>query len=80
MFSISLAELEERRRGFAKLKAAYKTLKERFWKEEGRSYFDHWGEAMKPSLMGINSLAAEIATAESIAEELAAEAWEKVSH
>ena len=80
IFSISLVELEERRRGFAKLTAAYKTLKDKFWTKEGPSYLDHWGGAMEPSIMRINSLAAEIATAESIAERLAIKGREEVSH
>ena len=79
MFSIRLVELEERRRGLEKLQVAYKTLTDEFWTEEGLSYFDRWGRAMKMPLSRIDSLAAEVATAESIAERLAVEEREKVS-
>jgi hypothetical protein len=76
-----LVELEERRRGFAKLNAAYKALTDEFWTEEGPSHFDLWSRAMKPSLLRMDSLAAEVATAEALAERLAAEEREKeVSH
>ena len=74
-----LVELEERRRGLKKLQAAYKTLTDEFWTEEGPSYFDRWGRAMEVPLSRIVSLAAEVATAESIAERLAVEEREKVS-
>jgi len=81
MFLISLVELEERRRGFAKLNAAYKALANEFWTENGPSYFDLWGRAIAPSLLRMDTLAAEVATAEPIAERLAAEARGKeVSH
>jgi len=81
MFSIPLVELEERRRGFAKLNAAYKALTDEFWTEEGPSHFDIWGGAMKQSLLRMDSLAAEVVPAESLAERLATEAREKeVSH
>jgi len=80
MFSIPLVELEEQRRGFAKFNAAYKALTNEFWKEEGPSHFDIWGGAMKQSLLRMDSLAAEVTTAESLAERLAAEAREEVSH
>ena len=76
-FTISLVELEERRRGFAKLNAAYKSLKDIVSPEEGPSYFDQWSRAMKPSLLRISSLAAEIATAECT---LAVDIREEVSH
>ena len=45
--------------------------------EEGPSYFDQWGRAMKLSLLRNDSLAVETATAESIAERIAVEALEK---
>ncbi len=79
---IPLVELEERRRGFAKLQAAYKALTDEFWTEEGPNYFDRWGRAMEGTLLPrIDSLAAEVAAAECIAERLAVEAREKeVSH
>ena len=81
VFSIPLVELEERRRGFAKLNAAFKILTDEFWTEEGHTYFDRWGRAIKLSLLRIDTLAAEIATAASTAERLAIEAREKeVSH
>ena len=77
----TLVELEERRRGFAKLNAAYKTLTDEFRTEEGPSHFDLWSRAMKRSLFRMESLAAEVATAESLAEKFAVEAREKeVSH
>ena len=75
-FLIPLVELEERRRGFAKLQAAYKTLTDEFWMGDGTNHFDQWGRAVKPSLLRIHSLAAEVATAQSIAEGLAVEARE----
>ena len=77
---MSLVELEERRRGLEKLQAAYKALADEFWTEEGPSYFDQWGRAMEMPLSRIDSLAAEVATAESIAERLAVEEREKVSY
>jgi len=81
VFSIPLVELDERRRGFAKLQAAYKTLTDEFWTADGTDHFDRWGRAVEPSLLRIHSLAAEIATAQSIAEGLAVEAREKeVNH
>ncbi len=81
MFSIPLVELEERRRGFAKFKAAYKALTDEFSTEEGPNHFDRWGRTMNLSFRRINTLAAEIAAAESIAERLAVEAREEeVSH
>jgi len=75
-----LVELEERRRGFAKLNAACKALTDEFWTEEGPSHFDIWGKAMKQLPLRINSLAAEVAPAESLAERLATEEREEVSH
>ena len=75
-----LLELEERKRGFKKLQTAYKALSGEFWTEEGPSYFERWGRALKPSLLRINTLAGEVATAESIAKGLADEPQEKVSH
>jgi len=77
MFSIPLVELEERSRGFAKLNAAYKALTDKFWTEEGPSHFDIWGEAVKQLPLRIDSLTAEVAPVESLAESLAAEAREK---
>ena len=81
IFSIPLVELEERRRGFTTLNAAYKALTDEFRTEEGPSHFDLWGRAINQSLLQMDSLAAEVATAESLAERLAVEAREKaVSH
>lgn len=80
MFLIPLVELEERRRGLEKLQAAYKALTDEFWTEEGPSYFEQWGRAMRMPLSRIESLAAELATAEDITERLAVEAREEVSH
>ena len=81
IFSIPFIELEERRRGFAKLSAAYKALTDEFWTEEGPFHFDLWGRATKQSLLRMGSLPAEVATAESLAERLAVEVREKeVSH
>ena len=80
MSSIPLAELEERRQGLERLQAAYKALADEFWTEDGPSYFDRWGRAMKMPLSRIGPLAAEAAAAESIAESMAVEAREKVSH
>ena len=80
MFSIPLVELEERRRGLEKLQAAYKALTDEFWTEEGPSYFDLWGRAIKTSVLRIHSLSVDIGTAESLAERLAVEEREKVSH
>lgn len=76
-FLNTLAELEERRRGFEKLQTAYKALTDEFCTEEGPNHFDQWGKDTKPSLLRIDSLAAEVATAESIAERLAVETREK---
>ena len=77
-----LVELEERRRGFAKLNAAYKALRDRLMGEGGHlNYLVAWGRGSKPSILQINALAAETATAESITEKLAVIALEKeVSH
>jgi len=72
-----LVELEERRRGFAKLNAAYKALTDELWTEEGPSHFERWGVVMKQPLLRMDSQAAEVATAESLAERLATEAREK---
>jgi len=81
VFSIPLVELEERRRGLAKLNAAYKALTDEFGTEEGPSHFDIWGEAIEHLSLRIDSLAAEVTTAKSLAERLAPEAREKeVSH
>jgi len=66
VFSILLVELEERRRGFAKLNATYKALADEFWTEEGPSHFERWGVAMQ-------RMDAEVATAESLAKRMAAE-------
>ena len=73
-------ELEERTRGYAKLSTAYKALKDEFRTEEGPSCFDLWGKSMRESLLQMDSLAAEVATAESLAERFAIEAREEVSH
>ena len=76
-----IVELEERKRGFEKLNAAYKALRDEFWTEEGPIHFDLWGMAAEQSLLRMESLAAEVATAESLAERLAVEAREmEVSH
>ena len=75
VFSVPLVELEERRRGLEKLQAAYKA-----WTEEGPSYFDLWGSAIKTSVSRIHSLSVDIGTAESLAERLAVEEREKVSN
>ncbi len=76
-----LVELEERRRGFAKLHAAYKVLRDRLGAEGGPIYFDVWGGRITPSFLRINALAAETATAESITERRAVIAREtEVSH
>jgi hypothetical protein len=49
--------------------------------EEGPSYFDLSGRDMESSILQVDSLAAEVATAASIAERMASEAREKeVSH
>ena len=74
---MQLVELEERRRGFAKLDAAYKALTDKFRTEEGPNQFDRWGRAMVPSLRRISALSTEIAAAQSITERLAIEAREK---
>jgi len=73
-------EVEERRRGLENLQVAYKGLTNEFWTEEGPSYFERWGRTMEMSLRRIDSLAAEVATAESVAERLSVEAREEVSH
>ena len=80
MLSIPLVELEERRRGLEKLQAVYKALTDEFWTEEGPSYFDRWGRAMKSSVSRIYSLSVDTRTFESLAERLAVEEREKVSH
>jgi hypothetical protein len=81
IFSIPLVELEERRRGFKKLNAAYRALTNESRTKEGPSHFDQWGGAMKQSLLRMDSLAAEVATAKPLAERLSAETREKeVSH
>ena len=80
MFSIPFVELEERRRALEKLQVAYKALTDEFWTEEGPSYFDLWGRAIKTLVSRIHSLNVDIGTAESLAERLAVEAREQVSH
>ena len=81
IFSMPIVELEERKRRFEKLNAAYKALRDEFWTEEGPIHFDLWGMAAEQSLLRMESLAAEVATAESLAERLAVEAREmEVSH
>jgi hypothetical protein len=77
--SIPLIEVEERKRGLEKLQAAYKALTDEILTEDGPSYFDQWGRTMKMSLQRLGPPAAEVATAESIAERLAVEAREEVS-
>ena len=63
------------------MNAAYKALTDEFCTEEGPSHFEKWGGVMKQSLLRLDSSAAEVATAESLAERLAVEAREKeVSH
>ena len=80
-FSIPLVELKERRQGFEKLQAAFKSLTDKLWTGEGTNYFDQWGKVMRMSLPQNDSLAAEIATAKSLTERLAASAREReVSH
>jgi len=69
-----LVELEERKRGFAKLNTVYKALTDEFWTEEGPSHFERWGMVMKQSLQRMDT---EVATAESLVERLATEAREK---
>ena len=76
-------ELNERRGGFEKLKAAFNALTatDKFWTEGGPNYFDRCGRVMKMSLLQNDTLAAEIETAKLLTERLAAEAREKeVSH
>jgi len=75
----TLVEIEERRRGLEKLQAAYKTLSNEFWTEEGTDHFDQWGTRVEMSLRRTDSLATEVATAESSAERLAVEEREEVS-
>ena len=70
----TLVEVEERKRGLEKLQSAYKAL------TEGFSYFDQCCEPIVMSFRRIDSLAAEVTTAESIAERLAVEEREKVSN
>ena len=59
------------------MNAAYKALTDEIWTKEGPSHFERWGVKMKQSLLRLDSPAAEVATAESLAERLAAEAREK---
>ena len=81
IFSIPLVELNERRGGFEKLKAAFKALTDKFWTEGGSNYFDQCGRAVKMSLLQNDSLATEIETAKLLTERLAVEAREEeVSH
>jgi len=70
----TLVEVEERKRGLEKLQSAYKAL------TEGSSYFDQCCKTMEMSFRRIDSLAAEVTTAESIAERSAVEEREKVSN
>jgi len=70
----TLVEVEERKRGLEKLQSAYKAL------TEGSGYFDQCCRTMVMSFRQIDSLAAEVATAESTAERLAVEEREKVSN
>jgi len=62
------------------LQAAYKVLSNEFWAEGAPSYFDQWGKTMEMSQRRIEASTAEVATAESIAERLAVETREEVSH
>ena len=81
MFSIPLVELNQRKGGFEKLKAAFKALTDNLWTEGGPNYFDQCGRAVKMSLPQNDSLAAEIETAKLLTERLAVEVREKeVSH
>jgi len=66
-------EIEERRRGLEKLQAAYRTLSNEFWTEEGTDHFDHWGSRVEMLSRRTDSLAAEVTTAESGAERSAVE-------
>ena len=76
-----VVELNERRGGFEKLKAAFKALTDKLCTEGGPNYFYQCGRAMKLLLLQNDSLAAEIETAKSLTERLAVEAREKeVSH
>ncbi len=59
-----LVELEERRRGFAILDAAYQALRDILGTEGGPNIFDIWGRGITPSFLRINALAAETAAAE----------------
>jgi len=61
------------------LHAAYKTLSNEFWTEEGTDHFDQWGSRVEMSLRRTLSLAAEVATAESSAKRLAVERRNEVS-
>jgi len=75
----TLVEIEERKRGLEKLQAAYKALTSEFWMEgTSTSHFAQWGKTVEMLFPRIN--AAGVATAESIAERLAVEAREEVSH
>lgn len=74
---MQLVELEERKRGFAKLHAAYKVLRDNLGAERGPNYFGEWGRRITPSFLRINALADETATAESITEGLVVIAREK---
>lgn len=65
--SIPLVELDERSRGLEKLQAAYKKLTDELRPKEGPNYFEEWGRAMGPSLLRIDSLAAELVSAEATA-------------
>jgi len=77
----TLVEVEERKRGLEKLRARYKALSNEFWTEEGTNYIERWGKTVEMLLpTRIDPLAVEVATAESIAERLAVEAREEVSH
>jgi len=58
----------------------YKALSNEFWTEEGSDYFDQWGSRVEMSLQQTDSLAAEVTTAESSTERLAAEGREEVSN
>jgi len=73
IFSVSntLIEVEERRRGLEKLQTAYTALSTEFWMKEGTGSFDQWGSRVEMLSRRSDSLAAEVTTAESIAERLA---------
>ena len=72
-----LVELEERKSGFTKLDAAYKALAGELGVGEYLNRFGTWGKEVQLLVEQTESLAAEVATAESVAKKLASEAREK---